>query len=416
MSTVIEAHSVSKKYRVQLNRPLTLKESIIRLLKRDLEPGKTIWALQDVNLPVEQGIALGIVGHNGAGKSTLLRLLCGIGRPTKGQINRVGQVSGLLELGSGFHPDLTGRENIMTGGLLNGLTVEEIKAQESDIISFAELEQFIDQPIRTYSSGMYLRLAFSTSMHFDPDVLIIDEVLAVGDTNFQKKCYEKLLSFRKSGKTLILTSHDLDQIRKTCDDVVILEEGKIVTRGEPESAIQVYHDLMRQRSERRAAQIRGGVAVPSLATEKGSRIGTQEASITSVNLYNAEATPTNSFETDESMIIELKFKFTRSFNDFALVLGVYNDLNVKCFETQIKSMAATLGLPNGSSSIYCHFKELRLLEGCYFINVGIHPTDWEYAYDYHWQMHPFYIISKNRSNYKNHTGIISLTPEWSIKD
>src|SRR5262249_33631250 len=156
---------------------------------------------------------------------------------------------------SGFHPDMTGRENIMTGGLLLGLTAREVRAIEREIIAFAELEAFIDEPIRTYSSGMYLRLAFATALQFDPAVLVIDEILAVGDARFQQKCLERLAAFRAAKKTLILTSHSTDQIRSFCDEVLVLEEGRVVMQAEPDIAIDCYVDLMRQRTARRAAQI-----------------------------------------------------------------------------------------------------------------------------------------------------------------
>jgi lipopolysaccharide transport system ATP-binding protein len=176
---------------------------------------------------------LGVIGHNGAGKSTLLRLICGLGRPTTGHISRMGQVGALLELGSGFQPDLTGRQNLITGGLLSGLTRQQVKARQDEIIAFSELEEFIDQPVRTYSSGMYSRLAFSTAINFDPDFLVIDEVLTVGDARFQAKCLERLNAFRKAGKGFVLVSHDLDQT-KPCDEVCP-RRGKMVIHGNPES-------------------------------------------------------------------------------------------------------------------------------------------------------------------------------------
>jgi lipopolysaccharide transport system ATP-binding protein len=416
MSTVIEADSVSKKYKLQFNRPLTLKESIIRLAKRRLESAATIWALKDVTFSVEQGMALGIVGHNGAGKSTLLRLLCGIGRPTRGEINRVGKVSGLLELGSGFHPDLTGRENIMTGGLLNGLTVEDIKGQESEIISFAELEQFIDQPIRTYSSGMYLRLAFSTAMHFDPDVLIIDEVLAVGDTNFQKKCFEKLLSFRKSGKTLILTSHIPDQIQKICDDVLVLEEGVLVMQGEPEKAIPFYNDLMRQRSERRSEQIHEEGKHPLLKAEKGIRLGTQEAIISSLKTCDSQGHYTNRFRNDDNLTIEIKYERMERIDDMALIVGIYSDIHVKCFEMHFPSLVEAFGPLSEHTTLCCHIPKVPLLNGRYFVNLGLYPTNWDYVYDYHWQMHPIYIGNRDGIDTSRITGVLSVIPEWFVKN
>ena len=221
MSAVLTAESVSKRYRIQRNRPVTLKESIIRRLTGRHSRDNAFWALRDVNFSLEQGQTLGIIGHNGAGKSTLLRLLCGLGRPTTGRIRHVGQVSGLLEMGSGFHPDMTGRENLMTGGILSGLTKRQVLAKQQEIIAFAELEEFMDLPVRTYSNGMYLRLAFAAAIHFDPDVLIIDEVLAVGDSRFQQRCLERLAAFRAAGKTSILTSHDSAQIRSLCNEVLV---------------------------------------------------------------------------------------------------------------------------------------------------------------------------------------------------
>ena len=204
MTEVLIVESVSKRFKVHRNRPVTLKESVIRWLKgRRDDKTTTLWALRDVSFSVEQGRTLGIIGHNGAGKSTLLRLVCGLGRPTTGKIRHIGHLGSLLELGSGFNPEMSGRENLITGGILGGLTRRQVKASQDEIIAFAELEEFIDQPVRTYSTGMYLRLAFATAIHFDPDFLVIDEVLAVGDSRFQEKCQKRLKDFRVAGKSLI---------------------------------------------------------------------------------------------------------------------------------------------------------------------------------------------------------------------
>ncbi|MGB7293523.1 MAG: ABC transporter ATP-binding protein [Thermodesulfobacteriota bacterium] len=416
MSTVLQVESVSKKFEIQRNRPMTLKESIIRRLNGKREPVSTIWALRDVSFSIEHGDALGIIGHNGAGKSTLLRLLCGLGRPTSGTIHRIGRVSGLLELGAGFHPDLTGRENIMTGGLLNGLTKQGVLTREDEIISFSELEEFIDQPVRTYSTGMYLRLAFSTAMNFDPDVLIIDEVLAVGDTSFQKKCFEKLSSFRNEGKTLIVTSHDINQIQRLCDEVLVLEDGKLVTQCEPDLAIPFYNDLMRKRTERRSAQLYGDDEKPNLTTEKGVRMGTQEATISSFQVYDVNGKSTNHLHSGESLTIEIKYKLLKPVTDMALMLGIYNDIHVKCFETHFPSIVDAFGQLDERCTIFCRLPNLPLIEGHYYLNVGLYPTNWEHVYDYHWQMHPFYITSGDQKNMSNVTGVISIAPEWSVRN
>jgi len=207
VNLVLEVQGVSKRFRVQRNRPATLKELFIqRLNGRHPAAAVEHWALREVSISLEKGHSLGIIGHNGAGKSTLLRLICGLGRPTTGKIQYWGQIGSLLELGSGFQPEMTGRENLLTGGILGGLSRRDVEAIQDDIIAFAELEEFIDQAVRTYSSGMYLRLAFATVTHFDPDFLIIDELLAVGDSRFQQKCLDRLKSFRRAGKSLLSLS------------------------------------------------------------------------------------------------------------------------------------------------------------------------------------------------------------------
>ncbi len=413
MSAVLIVDSVSKRYRIQRNRPVTLKESIIRRFTGRHNRDNDFWALRDVTFSVEQGRALGIIGHNGAGKSTLLRLLCGLGRPTTGYIRRVGHVSGLLELGSGFHPDMTGRENLMTGGILSGLTKRQVLARQEEIIAFAELEEFMDQPVRTYSNGMYLRLAFAAAIHFDPDVLIIDEVLAVGDSRFQKKCLERLAAFRASDKTTILTSHDAGQIRSLCDEVLVLEEGRIAMKGDPESAIRCYNDLMRQRTEKRAEKLFGKTNQPNTVTPYGKRLGTQEAEICAVYLYDTLGKTTDTISSGEGLTISLEYNITKPMPDIAVIFGIYNEADVKCFETYIVSACATFGHIDQHGNFICHLPELSLLPGMYYINVGLYPLEWNYIYDYHWQMHPLHILSKDGAN-SGDTGVISLCPAWSI--
>lgn len=413
MPTVLIVESVSKQFHLQRGRPTTIHELITRWLGGRHEKDRTLWALRDVSFTVERGQVLGIIGHNGAGKSTLLRLMCGLGRPTAGQIRSTGLVSGLLELGSGFHSDLTGRENILTAGLLNGRTRQQVRAGEKEIIAFAELEDFIDQPVRTYSSGMYLRLAFAVAMHFDPDVLILDEVLAVGDARFQQKCLDRLATFRKAGKTLILTSHDMMQIKTLCDEVVVLEEGRVVMQGDPESAEQCYYDLMRQRTEKRAAQLSGNANSLSLAVSQGSREGTQEATICDVRFYDKREQVTDCVQSGDSLTIELEYLLETPLADLALNLGISTETHVNCFEVAVLSTRATFGPLAGAGVLRCHFPELPLLPGCYYLNVGLYPTDWAYKYDHHWQMHPLKVEQKPGEP-SQVTGVVSLSPRWSV--
>jgi lipopolysaccharide transport system ATP-binding protein len=366
--------------------------------------------LREVSLSLEKGRSLGIIGHNGAGKSTLLRLICGLGRPTTGTIQYWGQIGSLLELGSGFQPEMTGRENLLTGGILGGLTRREVEAIQDEIIAFAELEKFIDQPVRTYSSGMYLRLAFATITHFDPDFLIVDELLAVGDSRFQQKCLDRLKSFRRAGKSLLIVSHDLDQIRAACDEVLVLEEGRILMRGDPESAIRSYYDVMRQRTEKRQAQI-GAVHQP---VQQGTRYGTQEATITAVRLLDREERMTDYIYAGSSLTVELEYLRVNTVADMACLVGIFNENNTKCFETFIPSVYSASGKLSERGSIRCHLPEVHLLPARYYIAVGLFPTDWSFVYDHHGQMHTLHVMNESGIP-ADVRGVLMVRPDWVVR-
>jgi len=411
MPLAVAVDGLSKRFRIYQHRVLTIRETVDRWFKGSLETARTIWALRDVTFSVEQGKVFGIIGHNGAGKSTLLRLLCGLGRPTSGRINSSGQISGILELGGGFHPDLTGRQNIVTVGILNGLTKAEIKSREQDIVGFAELEGFIDAPMRTYSSGMYLRLAFAAALEFDPAILIIDEVLSVGDERFQQKCRDRINIFRAKGKTLIITSHNSEQIQSLCDEVLVLEEGQAVMQGDPKNAVSCYHDLMRKRTERRAAHLSGAMTQP-VEVQIGNRQGTQEASISAVRVYDKEGRIASSVRSGDPITVELDYRLVEPIEDLALTLGIFSEIHVKCFEANIPSVNNVLGRLETHGQIRCELKALPLLAGSYFINVGFFPTDWSFVYDYHWEMHPFRIIQESTPNVQA-SGVMSVDMRWS---
>jgi lipopolysaccharide transport system ATP-binding protein len=212
------------------DRPWTVQEVFQRGLRR-INPIEYFWALWDISFAVPAGRMLGIIGGNGAGKSTLLRLLGRVGRPTEGRIQVEGRIDALLDLGAGFHPDLTGRENVFISGVINGLTRREVARQFHSIVAFAELEQFIDFPLRTYSTGMQMRLAFAVAAHTHPDVLLIDEVLAVGDLAFQRKCLDRIAAFKAEGCTIVLISHDTGLVGQLCDEALWLHAGRLMVHG-----------------------------------------------------------------------------------------------------------------------------------------------------------------------------------------
>jgi ABC-type polysaccharide/polyol phosphate transport system ATPase subunit len=236
---------VSKSFVIKHNAVDSLKVKMVGLVNpRQREQRDKFWALRDINLLVKEGEFLGLIGPNGSGKSTLLRLIAKIFPPTEGQVLTQGRVVPMIELGIGFHPDLTGRENIYLNTSLYGLSRKKTDQLYNQIVDFSEMATFIDQPAKNYSLGMYMRLGFSAAVHLDPDILLIDEVLAVGDEHFQKKCLKRMEQIHKSGKTVILVSHELESIRSMCTRVCFLRQGKVEVQGEPSEIIQYYHDLL----------------------------------------------------------------------------------------------------------------------------------------------------------------------------
>jgi ABC-2 type transport system ATP-binding protein/lipopolysaccharide transport system ATP-binding protein len=233
----IETVAVSKRFKRHLDRRRSLKERIVRGRAKNTQD---FWAVRDVSLQVPKGSVYGLIGHNGSGKSTLLKMITGIYRPTSGAIHVDGRIAALIELGAGFHPDMTGRENIRLNGSILGLSKKQIEASTDAIIDFSGLREFIDDPVKHYSSGMYVRLGFSVAVHMDPDVLLVDEVLAVGDEEFQRKCFDHLSSLRKAGRTIVVVSHGLGQIESLCDEVTWLDHGEVQQSGPATAVVSSY--------------------------------------------------------------------------------------------------------------------------------------------------------------------------------
>src|SRR5438105_646822 len=244
--TAITLTEVSKRYRVYHRRHQSLKELVLR---RSRGEWVDLWALKEVSVEVPKGQMLGVIGENGAGKSTMLKVLAGILRPDGGKVITGGRVSSLLELGAGFQPEYTGRENIYLYGVLLGLRRKEVRRQFDEIVEFSELGGFIDQPVKSYSSGMYMRLGFAVAVHLEPDILLLDEILAVGDASFQKKCFEHLRKLRERGVTIVLVSHDLDSVRNFCERVIWLDRGRIAADGSPDASIKSYLELSADRAQ-----------------------------------------------------------------------------------------------------------------------------------------------------------------------
>src|SRR5215510_3734517 len=242
MTPAIQLTNVSKVYRRYGGRQFaTLKSAFLqRSILRDLRPSETFTALTDVSFRVAKGSTYGVIGRNGSGKSTALKLVAGITKPTSGSVRVEGRISALIELGAGFHPEISGRENVFINGIMLGLSKQQIRDRFDEIVDFAELREFIDAPVKTYSSGMYMRLGFAVAIHVDPDVLLVDEVLAVGDEGFTHKCLDKFAEFRRRGKTILLVTHSLNLVERFCDEALWLDEGRALSHGDPKRVVGAY--------------------------------------------------------------------------------------------------------------------------------------------------------------------------------
>jgi ABC-type polysaccharide/polyol phosphate transport system ATPase subunit len=286
----VRAEAVSRRFMLYPQSQVTLKEAVLR--RRHLRRSE-IWAVRDVSFAIERGEAVGVIGRNGSGKTTLLRLIAGIFGPSSGHLEVGGDVASLLELGAGFHPDFTGRENVFMNGAIHGLKRRYVEERMDEIVSFAELERFIDVPVRTYSAGMYMRLGFSVAAHLDPDILLLDEVFAVGDEAFQRKCMEKILDLKARGRTLLFVSHSAPAVERLCERAILLSEGRVLADAPVREAITEYQRMLA--AEERPVERRAGLR----------EWGTGEARVVDVRLEDGEGNECRQFLSGQSLVARL---------------------------------------------------------------------------------------------------------------
>ena len=298
----VRLRGVARRFKLVHERNATLKETVLR---RRRTTSEDFWAVQGIDLDVAPGEALGIVGRNGSGKSTLLKLLAGIIPPNRGTVEIGGSVAAMLELGAGFHPDFTGRENVYMNGAIYGLGERDVSDRLDEIVAFAELEEFIDMPVRTYSSGMQMRLAFAVSSHVNPDVLLLDEVLAVGDESFQRKCIARLADYKRGGGTLVLVTHDPNSVEQMCDHAIVLADGKVLAEGAPAKVLTTYRRRL-VADDRERDEAHPGEHVASLGEEAGDgrSWGDLRAQIREARLIGPEG-PASSFVSGDPLVLEM---------------------------------------------------------------------------------------------------------------
>lgn len=358
MSTpAITLENVSKVFRLRGTGSRSLKSSVLDLFRG--RTGKCLHALQDAQLTVPAGETLGIIGANGAGKSTLLALIAGTLSPTSGRITTHGSISSLLELGAGFHPDLTGRENVYLYGAIMGLSRRQMRERFDAIVEFAELRDFIDQPVKHYSSGMYVRLGFAVAVEVDPEILLIDEVLAVGDVNFQRKCLQKMDEFRRKGRTMLIISHDLSTIQRISDRILFLDHGKLVGVGAPGEMVGEYQALSRGR----------------LAEGLQREWGSGEVRLAKVRLLDAKGRETAHFRWGEALVIEIHYEAQKEIRDPVFGFAIRDREGRLIYGSNTQIDEVEIPKIEGSGTVRLRFDPLPLASGAYLLSLSAHSSD-----------------------------------------
>jgi lipopolysaccharide transport system ATP-binding protein len=408
VSDAIVVDGVGKRFRRDRQRPRRIPESLIHGW-RARPASSEFWALRDVTLRVRQGQIVGVIGNNGAGKSTLLRLVGGIGRPTEGRITTSGRIRALLDLGSSFHHELTGRENVFLGGVIAGLTRQEVRERYDSIVTFAEVEAFIDRPVRTFSSGMLMRLAFSVAVHTDPEILLVDEVLAVGDVGFQYKCLERIAEFKRNGCAILIVSHDTGTMEQLCDDIVWLRDGRVEASGRPKEVIDRYVREAMAETRRRMAHDH-----PPTQTATGrelrmnhNRFGTLELEITAVRLLDDAGRPIAEIEPGEPLNVEMEYRCARPIVAPHFGLTISRPDEFSCYDITTAADGHVLPTLHGSGRIGIRFDRLDLVGGDYFVNVSAHEPGWSYSYDSHWHVYPLRVRSARKER-----GVLRVPHAW----
>ncbi len=386
--TVITVDRVTKQFRLASS-SASLKTRVLDLMRR--RKPRLFTALDDVNLTVQRGETLGIIGANGAGKSTLLAIIAGTIYPTAGQVRTEGVVSSLLELGAGFHPDLTGRENVFLYGAIMGIPRETMRQRFDAIVEFAGLAEFIDQPVRFYSSGMYVRLGFAVAVQVDPDILLIDEVLAVGDADFQQRCLAKMAEFRKLGKSMLIISHDMHTIRSVADRIVVLDRGKVLGTGAPGELVARYQ----------------AHAVGERAQGRQREWGTGEAVLTEIQLVGADGLPCDVVASDRRLFVKMDYGANKRIEAPTIGFSISDAEERSVFGSNTELDGASLPEIEGEGSLTLEVDTSLLQAGDYFCSFSLHSRDHTVNYHRLENVLPFHLEQTLEFD-----GLVKLESRW----
>jgi ABC-type polysaccharide/polyol phosphate transport system ATPase subunit len=406
-NAAVEAVGVSKRFRLVHERNNSLKATVMR---RRRTVAQEFWALRDVSFEVFAGETFGIIGENGSGKSTMLKCLTRILRPDKGTVEVRGKVSALLELGAGFHPELSGRENVFLNGAILGISQRELRRRFDDIVDFAGIHDFIDEPVKNYSSGMYVRLGFSVAINVDPDVLLVDEVLAVGDESFQRRCNEKFAELKASGKTIVVVSHGLSGVQNLCDRVLWLKDGRLMQIGDPCQVIEAYTASL---SAERPAEASGDI-----------RWGSGEARITKVELFDSAGsqhppvagpdpvlTPTTRLRSGAPAVVRIHYETDEPVARPVFGLGIKTLEGFEVTGPNNRDAGCVPDKIDGSGWVDIRFDPLRLLPGTYDITVALYDFALLHAFDVRENVLRFDV---ERGPIREQWGVASLGGTWSF--
>jgi len=387
----IDAHSLSKVYRIYANPKDRLKEALFRGRRRFHEP---FWALRDVSFHAGVGSTVGLIGDNGAGKSTLLQLVAGTLRPTDGTVAVKGRISTILELGAGFNPEFTGRENVVMSGAILGISTREMERRLPEVAAFAEIGDFLDRPVKMYSTGMYVRLAFAVATNVDPDVLIIDEALSVGDQYFQKRCIDRIDGFRKAGKTILFCSHSLYQIRLICDEVIWLKDGRVAQAGDPPGVVGAYENYLRERELPRAdpSPLQGDRQtfpwIAKVALTRGD-----------------DPIERDQFMTGDELGITVQYEVPQPPAEVHVGIVVWRNDGVQCFGTGTHVAGVTT--PRHSGRVRLRIPDLSLLSGDYAVTVYLLDEHGLHVYDQREREWKFRVAQREQA-----IGLCYLNHRW----
>ncbi|HEY8215734.1 MAG TPA: ABC transporter ATP-binding protein [Acidimicrobiia bacterium] len=388
----VEVDRVTKHFRLYHERNQSIKAAVMRGGRAQYDD---FIALQDVSFEVPEGVTLGLIGENGSGKSTLLKCIARILTPDEGTITTRGKISALLELGAGFHPELSGRDNVYLNGAILGLSKRQLDERFDDIVAFAGIDRFIDSPVKNYSSGMYVRLGFSVAINVDPDVLLIDEVLAVGDAEFQQRCTDKIVELKEEGRTIIVVSHSMDSVRNLCDQVVLLEHGRLVTVGPAvevidEYLVDVFHD-------------------ETFDSGDGARWGSGEIRIARAEVLGADEQPVEHVKTGDTLIVRLHYAARERVRRPVFGIGINAADGAYVTGPNTRDAGIVFEHVSGEGHVDLHIDRLMLVPGTYAVTVAVHDETCTHPFDFRKKLIP---LTVELGRPRDILGYVALDTRW----